>query len=325
MNTKRLLACLLFPTFLGAAAPSDPARVPDKIPLKLRYPVGTTLYYRIERLNTGYRLDGTRISGQKMVAWFTRTRLADDPQGKVQERFVWKRFEFGQSLTAAPAKPSEFKAARDFALTLSVNEDMAIEKFDFSSLPRTLDGFFFMILSWDAVTFDGLVRPTPGLAIPDEAAPGAVFRDPAGREFRFSYLPLVPEARYVFSGNNWVRLLGLSRVGPIPCALFDSAMLESKVEMALRVAGLEIQTRGFENFWAKTYLALDDGRILKGELVGPVSMVQDIRRPGQAAPEHSEFLEIGELTMDLLSEAEFKAELAQRGDATAAPSPSSIR
>ena len=99
----------------------------------------------------------------------------------------------------------------------------------------------------------------------------------------------------------------------------------TKVEACLLDESRQILARGFENFWAKTYLALDDGRILKGELVGPVSMVQDIRRPGQAAPEHSEFLEIGELTMDLLSEAEFKAELAQRRDSTATPSFLSMR
>ncbi len=315
---KRILVLGFIVFALGALPRAvEAATVPNKVPLKLRYPVGTTLYYRLERVNSNYRLDGTKFSSMKAVAYFTRTRLDDDPQGKVQEKFTWKRFEFGQSLTAAPpARLSEFKAAEDFSLVMSVNEEMAIEKFDFSSLPRTFDGFIFMILSWDAVTFDGLVRPTPTLPIPDDAPIGTVYSDQGGPvEFKFSYPPLVSDSRYLFSGKSWVKALGLSRVGDIPCALCESGMLENKVEMNIRLAGMDVKMRGFESFWGKTYVALGDGRVVRGELVGPVTMIQDTTRAGGSAPEHSEFLVIGELTMDLLTENEFKAALAKEPEA----------
>lgn len=318
MNKKALAVCaalsgcLLFalPAGTGAQVKKDPemAAIPDKVPLKLRYRVGDQLFYRLTRLNNNFRIDGTKAGEQRVVAYFTRVRLPDDDQGRVQERFTWKSFQFGQSMTAAPAKLTVFKEAENFSLVYSVNEELAIEKFDFSSLPRTMDGFMFMILSWDAVTFDGLVRPTPALVIPDEAPLGAEFEDKTGpRDFRFSFPPLATDSKYSFSGKGWVKLVGLSRVKGVPCALMQAGQMENRVEMDLHFKPLDIKTRGFEHFWAQTYLSLEDGRIVRGELVGPVMMAQDVQTAGREKPDYSEFLAIGYLEMDLLSEAEFQS------------------
>jgi len=306
-----LSGCLLFalPARLRPQAEKHPptASLPDSVPLKLRYRVGDQLFYRLTRLNNSFRIDGTKSGEQRVVAYFTRVRLPDDSQGRVQERFTWKSFQFGQSLTAAPARLMTFKEAENFSLVYSVNEELAIEKFDFSSLPRTMNGFMFMILSWDAVTFDGLVRPTPALLIPDEAPIGVEFEDKTGpRDFRFSFPPLATDSKYSFSGKVWVKLVGLSRVKGVPCALIQAGQMENRVEMNLHFKPLEITVRGFEHFWAQTYLSLEDGRIVRGELVGPVIMAQDVQTAGREKPEHSELMTIGYLEMDLLSEAEFQ-------------------
>lgn len=329
MNKKILAVCLALSGNLLFSLP-DEARtqakenpqipsIPDRVPLKLRYRVGDQLYYRLTRLNNNFRVDGTKAGEQRVVAYFTRVRLPDDGQGRVQERFTWKSFQFGQSMTAAPAKLSVFKEAENFSLVYSVNEELAIEKFDFSSLPRTMDGFMFMILSWDAVTFDGLVRPTPTLLIPDEAVIGAEFVDKSGpRDFRFSFPPLVTDSKYSFSGKGWVKLAGLSRVGGIPCALMQAGQSENRVEMNLHFKPLEIKSRGFEHFWAQTYLSLEDGRVVRGELVGPVIMAQDIQAAGAERPQHSELLAIGYLDMELLSEGEFRRALVEIKDSSRA-------
>lgn len=318
MNKKILAVCVAFSScFLFALsagarpqARKNPeiASIPDRVPLKLRYKVGDQLFYRLTRLNNNFKIDGTKTGEMRVVAYFTRVRLPDDGQGRVQERFTWKSFQFGQSVTAAPARLTELKEAENFSLVYSVNEEMAIEKFDFSSLPRTMAGFMFMILSWDAVTFDGLVRPTPALLIPDEAPIGAEFEDRTGpRDFRFSFPPLVTDSEYSFSGKGWVKLVGLSRVNGVPCALMQAGQLENRVEMNLHLKPLELKTGGFEHFWAQTHLSLEDGRIVRGELVGPVVMAQDVQMAGREKPEHSELLAIGYLEMDLLSESEFQS------------------
>lgn len=327
MKKKTLLLPVLF---IGAglwfghlnSAPSvarQKPSLPESVPLNLRYKVGETLGYRLKRLNNNFRIDGTKSGEMKVVTYFTRTRLPDDALGRVQERFVWKRFEFGQSLTAEPAKLTEFKEAENFTLDFSVNEDMAIKKFDFSSLPRTMDGFMFMILTWDAVTFDGLTRPTPGLRIPDEAPLGAQFEDRTDpRDFVFSFPPIVTESKYSFSGKSWVKLVGVSRVKGVPCALLQAGQMENRVVMNMHLKPLELQNRGFEHFWAQTYLSLEDGRIVRGELVGPVAITLDLRGPGQSEPQRSELLTIGYLEMDLLSEAEFNGELKKLKEGPAA-------
>jgi len=301
-----------FPWTLAWSAKQDKAALPEAVPLKLRYEVGETLHYRVIRLNNNFRMDGTKSGEMKIVTHFTRTRLPNDAAGRVQERFVWKRFEFGQSLTSAPAKLTEFKEAGDFSLVYSVNDGDAIYKLDFSSLPRTFPGFVFMILTWDAVTFDGLTRPTQYLSVPDTAPIGAEFKETReAPDLIFSYPPLVNESKYHFSGKGWIRVNGISLIKGIPCVIVESANLENTVEMNLNIQSMSIKTQGLEHFWAKTYLSLDDGRIVRGELVGPVAMVQDVRTPGREKPDHSEFLVIGYLDMDLLSEAEFNTELGK--------------
>jgi hypothetical protein len=308
------IGVLLSSVFLGLARGAEQHRValPDVVPLKLRYNVGETLYYRLVRQNNNFRMDGTKSGEMKVVTYFTRTRLPDDGQGCVQEKFVWKRFEFGQSMTAAPAKLAEFKGGEGFSLVYSVNDADAIYKLDFSSLPRTFEGFIFMILTWDAVTFDGLTRPTQYLSVPDTAPIGAEFKETReAPDLIFSYPPLVSESRYHFSGKGWIRVNGISMIKGMPCVIVESANLENTVEMNISIQSLNIKTQGLEHFWAKTYLSLADGRIVRGELVGPVAMIQDVRMPGREKPDHSEFVVIGYLDMDLLSEAEFNAELGK--------------
>jgi len=312
------VGALLFyvPRIFPRGGAQEKVALPEVVPLKLRYRIGETLYYRLTRLNNNFRMDGTKSGEMKVVTYFTRTRLPDDAEGRVQEKFVWKRFEFGQSLTAAPARLLEFKEAENFTLVLSVNEELAIEKFDFSSLPRTMDGFMFMILTWDAVTFDGLVRPTPGLRIPDEAPLGAQFQERTNpRDFVFSFPPIVTESKYTFSGKSWVKLVGVSLLKGIPCALLQAGQMENRVMMNMHLKPLELQNRGFEHFWAQTYLSLEDGRIVRGELVGPVVFILDLQGPGQDKPQRSELLAIGYLEMDLLPEGEFDGELRKAREA----------
>jgi hypothetical protein len=317
--TRRTFLVLVFLLAVGARAVcpgSEPAQkaakisVPETLPLKLRYKVGETLYYRLARQNNNFKIDGTNAGEMRAVAYFSRTRLEDGSDGNVREKFTWKRFEFGQGVGPTPLKMSEFRPAENFSLVYSVNEEEAISKFDFSSLPRTLEGFMFMILSWDAVTFDAAVRPTRSLRIPEEARVGAEFREKREpRDFVFEFPPLVTDSKYTFSGKSWVRILGLTTVRDIPCAIVEFAESENRVEMNLHLRSVEIKSRGFEHFWGKTYLSLEDGRVVKGELVGPISMIQDIQMPGREHPDHAELLIIGYLEMDLLSEEEFNAEL----------------
>ncbi len=284
--------------------------VPELLPLKLRYKVGETLYYRLARESFDFKLDGTKSGEMKVVTYFTRTRLENDSQGRVNEKFTWKGFWFGQSLTPEPAKMTEFKASENFTLHHSVNDDEALSKYDFSSLPRTMEGFFFMILTWDAVTFDGMVRPTKYFPIPDKARIGSEFRETRKPpDLVFEYPPLVTDSKYSFSGKSSSKVLGMTVVRNIPCAIIESANLGNRVFMNIHLKPIEVRTQGFEHFWAKAYLSLEDGRIVRGELMGPVTLIQDLQMPGQEKPKRMESLTIGYLEMDLLSEEEFKDEL----------------
>jgi len=286
-------------------------RVPEIVPLKLRYPVGTVLHYRLVRHNANFKTDGAPSGAMDMYALFTRTRLEDGPQNKIRERFVFDCFKFGQSMTPRPVQMGEFKAARGFTMDYSVSESVGITKLDFSSLPRALDGFFFMIMTWDAISFDGMTRPTETLLVPDAAPVGSKIEDLSGPYiFPFEYPPLVTDSKYTFSGKNEVKVLGAGRVKNIPCAIVEFTMAENTVDMNLHVKPMEVKTHGFEHFGGKTFLSLEDGRIVRGELAGPVLLTVETLMLGKDIPDRSIMLAMGYLEMDLLTDEEFAKELS---------------
>jgi len=289
--------------------------VAEPVPLKLRYQVGKTLYYRLVRHTTMYGMDGSKFGEHRALAYFTRTRLQDDSQGRVTEDFTWKRFAFGQSMNPdAPAQLSCLKEADNFSLTLCVQDEDMLSKLDFSNLPRTMDGFWFMVMSWDAVTFDGLVRPQKYFPFPDDAFIGTETKSTRGpHDFQFEYPPLVTDSKYSFSGKSSSRLLGVGVIKDIPCAIVEFSSLGNTITMNFDLDPVELRTQGFENFWGKTYLSLEDGRVVKGELVAPVAHVQDMLMPGQDEPQHMEFLALQKLDLEMLVRQDFDSEIKRSG------------
>jgi hypothetical protein len=319
---KRIVAILIFTTVVlllhsvliqASTADSDKISLRKPLPLGLRYKIGETLHYRLERQNLSFKTDGSKFGEMKALAYFTRTRLPDDEQGRVKEKFTWQSFRWEQSMTGFPAQVSNFKEAENFSLVLSVQDGAALEKLDFSRLPKTMDGVWFMIMVWDAVTFDGTTRPSKFFPFPESATVGTVIEDSQeSHEFLFEYPPLITNSKYIFSGKDYSKIAGVTLVKDIPCAIVEFSQAENKVLMNLHLPVVELTSRGFEHFWGKTYLSLKDGSVVRGELVGPITLIQDIQTQVQNAPGHFEILTMGYLTLELLSEVEFKREVLEK-------------
>ena len=284
----------------------------EPIPLKLRYSVGETLYYRLLRHSDLFQMDGSKFGEHKAVAYYTRTRLENDSLGRVTERFTWKRFGFGQSLTPdKPAEISYLEEAKNFSLVCSVQDEDILSKFDFSGLPRTIVGMWFMIMSWDAITFDGPVRPQKYFSFPDSAQIGTEVKSTRGaHDFEFDFSPILTDSRYTFSGKGCSKVMGVCMVKDTPCAIIEFSDSENVILMNVDLAQVKVKSRGFEHFWGKTYLSLEDGSILKGELLAPVANIQDIQMPGQEEPSHTEYFILQRLELEMLSPEEFEREVA---------------
>jgi hypothetical protein len=289
----------------------DAISLTEALPLSLRYKVGETLHYRLSRRSTFFAMDGSKFGEHKALAYFIRTRLDDDSQGRVLERFTWKRFGFGESFDPGlSAELSYLEEAEGFSLILSVEDEDAISKFDFAGLPRSMVGMWFMIMSWDAVTFDGPVRTQERYDFPEEALIGAEIMGTRGPyDFHFQYPPIVNDSRYSFSGKQVARVSGVSLVKDIPCAIIEFSYSENTVHMNISSDPVGIKSRGFEHIWGRTYVSLQDGSIVKGELVAPVANVQDMEIQGREEIQHSEYLLVQRLEMDLLSPEEFESSL----------------
>ena len=312
-----LSASLLLVLFIEIGYPKeglDKISLEKPLPLSFRYKVGETLYYRLVRQNNQFKLDGTKAGEFRAVAYFTRTRIEDDNQGRVREKFTWKSFASGMSLNPSqPLKLAYFKEGEDFSLILSVQDEDAIFKLDFSQLPRTMDGLWFMIMSWDAITFDGPARPSKYFLFPDKAPVGAEIKETRGAyDFPFEFPPLLTDCKYSFSGKSSAKILGVSLIKNIPCAIIEFSQSENVVSMNLRLKPVELKSHGFEHFWGKTYLSLQDGRIVRGELSGPVVLVQDFLGPGKSQPERSELFIFGIVELDLITAEKFSQEIEKQ-------------
>lgn len=287
------------------------------LPLKLRYESGETLYYRLIRRNTDFKMDGSKFGELKAVAYFTRTRVENDNQGGVREEFTWKSFSMGQSMMPnRPIKMSYLKEAENFSLILSVEDEDVLHKLDFSELPRSLEGLWFMIMAWDAITFDGPVRAQKHFKFPDSALIGTETHDTRGPwEFTFEYPPLVTDSKYFFSGRFYSKVTGISLEKNIPCAVIEFQLAENKVLMNLILKPVKVKSRAFEHIWGKTYLSLEDGRIVRGELRAPTLIVQDLWMLDQEKPTHSEYFVLQKLGLELLSAEEFDFEVRKLREA----------
>jgi hypothetical protein len=307
---------IIFPYFsvpIAASISIDHQIDLDKpISLKLRYPIGETLHYRLVRHSDFFRMNGSKFGEHEVVAYFTRERMEDSEDGNVQEKFTWKKFGFGESYnTRQPIKLSPFKEAEGFSLTCSVMDEDLITKFDFSSLPRTLPGMWFMIMSWDAVTFDGAVRSQNSYLVPGFATIGSEFMNNRGSyDFPFEYPPFLSNSTYTFSGKNHTKIIGVGIEKGTPCVIFEFSHSENVIAMNLDLKTAKVSNRGFEFIWGKTYVSLDDGRIVKGVLTAPIAQVQDLFLPGQEKPEHLEYLIIQRLELELMSPEDFKKQIS---------------
>lgn len=281
------------------------------IPLKLRYPVGETLHYRIRRHSDFFRLSGTKFGEHTVVAYFTRARLENSSGGQVREKLTWKKFGFGESFDPKkPVKLSYLKEAEGFSLTCSVEDEDLINKFDFSSLPRSILGMWFMIMSWDAVTFDAPVRPQNHYDFPDSAPIGSEFQNTRGSyDFQFQYPPLLTDSKYTFGGKNHSKIIGVGIEQGIPCAIIEFSNGENFININMDLETAQMTNRSLEYFWGKTYISLEDGRIVKGDLIAPVCQVQDMRILGQDEPRHLEYFALQKLELELLSQETFKKEI----------------
>lgn len=322
MSKKIIIILALFMSFsfifiiiaTSSEMNQDKVSLKEPLPLKLRYKVGETLYYRLIRHNINFKMDGLKFGELKAIAYFTRTRVENDNQGRVKEKFIWKSFRVGQSMMPdQPVKMSYLKKAEDFLLTISVQDEDILNKLDFSKLPRTIEGLWFMIMAWDAITFDGPARPQRNFEFPDTALIDTEIRDTRGPwEFPFEYLPLVTDSKYFFSGKFCSKVIGISLEKDIPCAVIEFLASENKVLMNLQLKPVTVKNRAFEHFWGKTYLSLEDGRIVRGELHAPTLIVQDLWMPNQKEPTHSEYFVLQKLELELLSPEEFDLEVKKQ-------------
>lgn len=309
-----IIICLCIPV-TGAVLISGEHQIDlgEPIPLKLRYPVGETLYYRLLRHSDFFRMEGTKFGEHTVIAYFTRTRIENARDGQIREKFTWKKFGFGESINPSePVKLSYLKEAEGFSLICSVADEDLITKFDFSSLPRTMLGMWFMIMSWDAVTFDSAVRPQNHYEFPDSACIGAEFKNTRGSyDFPFEYPPLVANSKYTFSDKNHSKIIGVGVEKETLCAIIEFSYSENRITLNMDLNFGKMETQSLEHFFGKTYVSLKDGRIVKGDLTAPVAQVQDWHVPGQEKLQHLTLLIMQRLEMELLSPEIFKKEISK--------------
>lgn len=286
----------------------------EPVPLQLRYPVGKIFHYRLRRHSDIFRMDGTKFGAQRAVAYFTRQRIENTKDGQIQEKFTWEKFGAGESFDPdQPLKLIYLKEAEGFTLTCCIMDEDLITRFDFSSLPRTIPGMWFMVMSWDAVTFDGAVRPQNHYDFPDSACIGEEFKNTRGSYvFPFEYPPFVANSKYTFSGKNHAKIIGVGTVKETPCAIIEFSHAENRIIMNMHLNTLKMETRSLEHFFGKTYLSLEDGSIVKGVLTAPVSQVQNLHIPGQEKQQRQTLFIMQRLEMDLLSPETFRNFLKMR-------------
>jgi len=273
----------------------------DKYDISLRPEIGDISYYKLERINIFIDDKGEVNNNQKFIIYFTR-ECSDYETGLPVEKYTFDRFYIGANRVLEEIEMKQVKTVEGFTFKSKLSDSEILEKIDYSSIPKTFESLMFMIMTWDVITFDGLTRTSEDLEIPKFIKIGDEFISKVSENFfKFDFEPILRESHYRFIGKDKSIFKGISIVNNEPAAImfFMSEYNEISMDMNL----MNINQLGREFFYGNSYISLNDGKILKGELVSPVYFKQRMGRGEDA--QTSNFLVIQKLFLNLLSKSDY--------------------
>jgi len=233
--------------------------------LSPKYKMGEKNFYHMQTVYLTMNDSGRVAQTQILDGYFIRECVGVE-DGKHINRFKWKWVRKGQK--QGKGKIETFQVMPytvGFQYHLSI-EDWEPDHFpvDLSSIPRTLEGWSFVVKLIDAHTFDAILRldayEKPLTVIGDRAILPA-----EGVPVAMDFPPLFTDTFFI-NADFWTTFQGLTLYQDEPCAILFFRSDDSFVRMVVNMMDMKLPTEGVSYYWGTIYLSLNAGKIMRGNI-----------------------------------------------------------
>lgn len=336
-STGLSCTCMLLPLLVGAAlagdvraqeAPTDPvskiyghwpplpwderdvadagwaASLNGGLDLTRRGRSGESRQYVIRRTNLNLDRLGRVVGSLVAEGRFSRTLIEEVSSGRWAEELEWWSFSIGQAFGRDPVTQlSEVEAARGIRYPFVFGEfDHVNVPGDFGRLGDGLDAHLMKVLAMDATTFDAVLLQLR-LELGDSAAIGrVVYGGVWDSAVGISRARGAGDAASYQLGETRAVVAGVTRWGGEPCALIWLSGDGNEVSQDLSGGPLVVRTRATEYFRGSFALSLIDGRIVAGEVWGPLPSRIELGATEETLAEQPIFTVLQEITIREIGE-----------------------
>jgi len=251
------------PVVAPAPDPDDSLDLrPDRVPGPRRL--------RLVRRNDIVVDDG-RIDSRLRAEVVLSRSPAEGAGARPREEIVeWDAYRFGFAQGGTPLEPAAFPRASEIAFRWVPGEtDLLASPVDVSGLVDGVAGVFLQAMLLDATTWDALLDELVD-RVGSRVAIGTIVRIPAWDAGRPLPGPSGTPSGDYRMGPTRIEVAGITRVGGEPCALLWFSTEGSEVTQSFELGTVSIAMAGGEWFRGTMAVSLVDGRVVRGELWGPV-------------------------------------------------------
>ncbi len=253
---------------LDAEGPSPLGREWD---LRRRGERGDERVVEIRRINLTLDRLGRVIDRMVIEGRVRRVLLAEEHSGRWRERYTWERFAMGRGEPGGSAEPTEVEAVRGLSYVEAPDRESGLAPAaDFSRIGDPLARTLFSALTLDAISWDAIVLRLRD-AVGDSVGIGErSYAEPAAGAESLTGADSTGGQGSYRMGEMRVSVAGLTRWSGEPALLIWFSLDGNVVEQTIETEQLSLATEGTEYFRGVATVSLMDGRVVAGELWGPV-------------------------------------------------------
>jgi hypothetical protein len=228
--------------------------------------------YLVRRTNLNLDRLGRVVGSLVAEGTVTRTLVEEVSPGRWAEEMEWQSYSRGQSVGGGPvAQLVEVEAARGIRYPFVFGDfDHVNVPGDFGRLGDGLDAYLMKVLAIDASTFDAVLlqlrREFGDSGFIGRVTYGGVWDSAVG----ISEGGATRDAASYRLGETRAVVAGVTRWGGEPCALIWFSGDGNSVQQHLVTERLVLRTEATEYYRGAFALSLIDGRIVAGEVWGPL-------------------------------------------------------
>jgi hypothetical protein len=240
--------------------------------LQPKYIVGDKDYYHMKTIYRTMNDSGRVANTQVLDGYYCREVIRIEKDERF-DRFEWKYVKKGQSLRRS--KVTHFKI---MPYTQKFRYDMSDKEWerhhfpiDFSSIPKTMEGWNFVVKLFDAHTFDVLMK-RHGFEEKLTHIGDKAFQPADDTPIAMDFPPLFTDT-YFTSARVDITFQGLTSFNNEPCAILLFQSDDNSVRMVVNMMDMKLPTEGVSYYWGQMFVSLATGRLVSAYLLERVDSI----------------------------------------------------